>query len=76
MSYLISLILKDEGLSDSNDSNNTEAVVRRCSVKKVYLEISQNSQEKTCARFSFLIKLQAWRLQLYWKRDSGTGVFL
>ena len=33
----------------------TEAVVRRCSVKKVFLEISQNSQENTCARnFSFL----------------------
>ena len=28
----------------------TEAVVRRCSVKKVFLEISQNSQENTCAR--------------------------
>ena len=57
MSYLISLILKDEGLNDSNDSNNTEAVVRRCSVKKVYLEISQNSQENTCARFSFFNKV-------------------
>ena len=32
---------------------------RRCSVKKkVFLEISQNSQEKTSARDSFLIKLQ------------------
>ena len=30
-----------------------------CSVKKVFLEISQNSQENTCARASFLIKLQA-----------------
>ena len=29
---------------------HTEAVVRRCSVKKVFLEISQNSQENTCAR--------------------------
>ena len=29
-----------------------------CSVKKVFLKISQNSQ-KTCARGSFLIKLQA-----------------
>ena len=28
-------------------------------VKKVLLEISQNSQEDTCARVSFLIKLQA-----------------
>ena len=37
----------------------TEAVVRRCSVKVVFLKISQNSQENTCARVSFLIKLQA-----------------
>ena len=37
-----------------------EAVVRRCSVKKVFLENLQNSQEITCARVSFLIKLQAW----------------
>ena len=35
------------------------AVVQRCSVKKVFLEISQNSQENTCARVSFLIKFQA-----------------
>ena len=35
------------------------AVARRCSVKKVFLEISQNSQENTFARVSFLIKLQA-----------------
>ena len=32
----------------------TEAVVRRCSVKKVLLKISQNSQENSCARVSFL----------------------
>ena len=36
-----------------------EAVVQRCSVKKMFLEISQHSQENTCARVSFLIKLQA-----------------
>ena len=34
----------------------TEAVAQRCSVKKVFLEISQNSQEDTCARVPFLIK--------------------
>ena len=35
---------------------------QRCSVKKVFLKILQNSQENTCARVSFLIKLQtaAW----------------
>ena len=33
---------------------------QRCSVRKgVLIEISQNSQENTCARASFLIKLQA-----------------
>ena len=36
--------------------SSVEAVVQRCSVKK-FLEISQNSQENTCARVSFLIKL-------------------
>ena len=37
----------------------TEAVAQRCSVKKVFLENSPNSQENTCARVAFLIKLQA-----------------
>ena len=32
----------------------------RCSVKKVFLEISQKSQENTCSRVSFLIKLKAY----------------
>ena len=36
-----------------------EAVVQRCSVKKVFSEISQNSQKNTCARVSLLMKLQA-----------------
>ena len=42
-----------------------EAVTRRCSVKKVFLEISRNWQENACARVSFLLK-----------RDSGTDFFL
>ena len=33
--------------------------------KKVFLEISQNSEKNARARVSFLIKLQAWGLQLY-----------
>ena len=40
-----------------------EAVVRRCSIKKVLLNILQRSPESTCSRVSFLIK-------------SGTSVFL
>ena len=30
-----------------------KAVTQRCTVKMVFLEISQNSQENTCARVSF-----------------------
>ena len=30
-----------------------EAVARSCSVKKVFLEISQNLQENTCIKASF-----------------------
>ena len=41
---------------------------------KVFLEISQNSQENTCARVSFLIiKLQAG-LQLY-KKETLAQLF-
>ena len=42
--------------------NPSEAVVQRCSVEKVFLEISQNSQENTYATVFFLIKLQAYLL--------------
>ena len=34
----------------------TEASVRRCFVKELFLKTSQNSQERTCARVSFLAK--------------------
>ena len=37
----------------------TEVVTRKCSVKTVFLKISQNSQENTCVGVYFLIKLQA-----------------
>ena len=53
-------ILKDQGnVRYRIVSSCTEAVVWRCSMKKVFLEISQNSPEKSCARASFLIMLQA-----------------
>ena len=60
----------------SGHVQNTEAAIQRCSVKKVFLETSQNSQENIRTRVSFLIKLQGSDLQFYLKRDSGTGVFL
>ena len=42
-----------------SDQIAAKAVIPRCSVKKVFLEILQNSQENTCARDSLLTKLQA-----------------
>ena len=41
------------------NQKQTEAVARRCSVKKVLEKISPNSLENFCARVSFLIKSQA-----------------
>ena len=64
----------------------TETVAQRCSVKKVFPEISQISQENTCPKISFLIKLQAsgcictiWILKNFWERlllqDTSGGCF-
>ena len=39
------------------------------------LNFFQNSQENTCSRVSFLIKLHAAQ-QLYFKEITGAGVFL
>ena len=42
-----------------SETQNAEAATKGVLYKKVFLEISQNSWENTCARASFLIKLQA-----------------
>ena len=39
-----------------SSTDGYRAVTRRCFVKKVFLKISQNSQEKACTRAYFLIK--------------------
>ena len=51
--------MNNQCLSSLIQGPTSEAVVQICSVKKVFLEISQNSQENTCIRVSYLIKLQA-----------------
>ena len=47
------------------------AVGQGCSVKKVFLETLQNWKESTCARVSFLIKLQAEACNFMKKKDSA-----
>ena len=54
----------------------SEAVIRRFSVRKVLLKISQNSQKNTCSRVSFLIQLKAEVCSFIKKSDSDTNVFL
>ena len=49
--------------SHQNFWHESEAVIQRCSVKKVFLEISQNTQENTCAR-------------VFFNKVAGPGVFL
>ena len=49
-----------------------EAVVWRCSIKKVFLEISQNLQDNTCVRKSFSAFPKACN---FIKKDSLTQVF-
>ena len=39
-----------------------EALVWSCSLKKVFLKISQNSQEDTCVRVTFIVKFFNKRL--------------
>ena len=53
------------------------AVVQRCSVKKVFLKISQNSQENTCARVSFL-KKRPWhkRFLVNFTKFLGAPIFI
>ena len=44
---------------------------QKCSINKLLLKISQNSQENTCAKVSFLIKKEA--LPLIFKKTFFTG---
>ena len=45
---------------------------QRCSVKTMFLEISQNSQENACTSVLFLLK----KYCNFVKKETGTGVFL
>ena len=59
--YTINEIYLPRGLNNQQK----RCVKKGLSVKMVFLKISQNSQENTCARVSFLIKLQAWGLHFF-----------
>ena len=50
------------------------ATHQRCSIKSLFLKISQDSQENTSVGVTFLIKFQPSNLQIYLKRDSDQRV--
>ena len=52
----------------------SEAVVRRCTRKQVFLKLFQNSQKNTCIGVSVLIKLQVSRLELF-EKETPVQVF-
>ena len=49
---------------------------QRCSVKNLFLKVTQNLHENICVRVSFLIKLQAKVCNFVKNGDSETDVFL
>ena len=64
--------LENKNLIDDMDVSEMSRKTERCSVKKVSLRISQNSQENTCARVSFLIKFFSIN---FIKKDTLAQVF-
>ena len=51
---------------------STEALIQRCSVKKIFLEILQSSHEIICVRQSPFFD----KVDNFIKKETDTGVFL
>ena len=67
--FLVYTTIKNEQNKEWNHVLDfSEATTRGVLFRMVFLEISQNSQENTCARVSFLIKLQTRPATLLKKR--------
>ena len=54
---------------------STEAVAQRCSVKKMFLKVSQNSQENTCARQRLFFNKVRPQACNFIKKESLAQVF-
>ena len=52
-----------------------ESVTKRCSLKKVFLEILQNSQENTCARVSCSFRPTTLVKERVWHRNFSEHLF-
>ena len=57
-------------------SSHKSIINSKRSTRKLFIKISQYSQENTCDATSFLIKMHVFSPPALLKRDSNTGVFL
>ena len=58
-----SYVRRKKYVKDVPKNNKKGSSNRTCSVKNMFLKTKQNSQENTCTRVYFSIKLQPWGLQ-------------
>ena len=65
-----------ESYHHKTTSLTSEAVVRRCSSKQVFLKISEISQGNTCIRASLLKKTPQYRCFLWNFRNFQVHIFL
>ena len=73
MNYLVRRNISNMVIRQSVLKQRTEAVAQRCSFKKLFLEISQNSQENSCTRASFLMKLQV-KVNNFIKKETDRDI--
>ena len=72
-----SLVIKNlQKFIKKSDGVKSEAVVQRCCIKKVFFRNFAKFTGKNLCRSLFFNKVQASGLQLYLKKDPGTGVSL
>ena len=72
----IVFIEKIKSIQLSRAFEGSEAAIRGVLSKKVFLEISQNSQENNCARISFFNKVAGPRHKIHRKTPVPESLFL
>ena len=74
--YLPNDVICNIAIFSGDSTLHSEAVARRCSVKKVFLKNFPIFIGKHLCCSLLLIKMQAWRPAFLIKSDSSTGFFL
>ena len=63
---MVSWIFSCKFYGTFQSSSSKKAVIRRCSVKKLFLKNSQNLQKSTCAKASILLIERLWQRCFLW----------